>query len=79
MLKLLSMSMNFTVKQFENSLKRVIKDELDPIKASMATKQQVDDLTVSVDGLTSKVDSFLDKEWRVHLHDTHPRIEKRLS
>lgn len=71
--------MNLTVKQFESSLKRIFKDEVHNIIVNMATKKQVNDLTVSVDGLAARVDSFLDKEWKTHLHYTHPRIEKRLT
>lgn len=71
--------MNFTVKQFESSLRRVVRDEVAPLKANMATKKQVDDLTISVDGITKMFDSFLNTEWQTHLHDVHPRLEKRLT
>lgn len=71
--------MNFTVKQFESSLRRVIKDEVNYLKDNMSTKKQVEDLTVTVDGLTKKVDSYLTQEWSTHLHDAHPRLENRLN
>ncbi len=67
--------MNLTVKQFENSLRRIIKNET----SHLATKKQVDDLIITVDGLAYKVDSFLNKEWITHVHDTHPRIDNRLN
>ena len=79
LIKLLSnkiiVNMNVTPKQFEQTLRRVIKDET----GHLATKGQVDDLTTSVDGLAQKVDSYLNKEWNTHLHDAHPRLENRLS
>lgn len=76
--------MNFSVKQFESSLKRVLKDAIAPIEANMVTKKEFNDLVVSIDSLTTKVDSFLNKEWVTHLHDIHPRdihprIESRLK
>ena len=71
--------MNITIKQFEASLKRIIKDET----RNLATKKQLDDvnesLTTSIDGLAKRVDSFLSVEWKTHLYDTHPRLEKRLT
>jgi len=71
--------MNINEEQFVNTLKRVVKDEVDYIKDNMATRKQVEDLNESVDDLAKKVDSYLNDEWSAHLHDTHPRLENRLS
>ena len=67
--------MNFTVKQFESSLRRVIKDET----RNFVTKKEFNTLVVSVDSLTKTINSFFNVEWKTHLHYTHPRIEKRLT
>ena len=71
--------MDITIKQFKQTLRRVVKDEINPIENKMATKKQVEGLTVSVDGLAKTVDSYLNKEWNVHLHDIHPRLDNRLT
>lgn len=71
--------MDLTAKQFESILGRVVDDKLVPIIENMATKKQVEDLITTVDDLAYKVDSFLTKEWHVHLHAAHPRIERRLK
>ena len=40
---------------------------------------RLDTLTTSVDDLASKVKSYLGQEWNVHIHDSHPRLEKRIK
>jgi Zn-dependent protease with chaperone function len=67
--------MELTPKQFEEILERVFEEKT----SSLATKKQVEDLTTTVDGLAQKVDSYLTKEWIVHINDSHPRLEKRIN
>jgi len=40
---------------------------------------RLDTLTTSVDDLASKVKSYLGQEWNVHIHGSHPRLEKRIK
>ena len=40
---------------------------------------RLDTLTTSVNDLASKVKSYLGQEWNVHIHGSHPRLEKRIK
>lgn len=71
--------MNLTSKQFENTLRRVLKDETSHFVSKKEFKQEINNLILSVDSLALRVDSFLTKEWNIHLHDAHPRIESRIN
>lgn len=70
--------MNFTIKQFESSLRRVVKDEISHLVTKKDFNEKFNTLVLSVDSLTKTIDSFLNTEWQTHLHDVHPRVEKRL-
>jgi hypothetical protein len=68
--------MTLTPKQLEEILQRVV---VERIESRMATKEQLDELTASVENLAHKVQSYLDEEWHVHLHDAHARLDARLE
>jgi len=68
-------TMELTPKQFEEILERVFEEKT----SSLATKKQVEDLTITVDGLAQKLDFYLTKEWTVYIHESHPRLEKRVK
>jgi len=69
--------MDLTPKQFESILKSVLADELP--RHLMPLKDNIENLTTTVDGLAKKVDSYLTQEWTVHIHQAHPDLTKRIK
>jgi len=69
------MTIDLSAEQFEQLLRRIVQEET----AALASQRSVQDLTTMVDGLSKKLSTYLDHEWNVHLHTTHPDIETRLK
>ena len=69
--------MTITPKQFESILKSVLADELP--KHLKPLEDKIVNLSGDVGELSAKLDSYISKEWNVHIHDAHPRLEKRLK
>ena len=66
-------------KRFETIDKRFEDVEISFDRRFNNIEIRLDTLTTSVDDLASKVKSYLGQEWNVHIHDSHPRLEKRIK
>lgn len=64
-----------TPEDFTELVRSVIQDET----TGLAKEESVDTLQTSVDALTAKIDSYLNLEWNVHLHQKHPWLETRIA
>lgn len=69
--------MDITPKQLETLLAGVVDDRLD--KRLTPIQKQIDGLTRSVDKAVKKWDDHLNQNWKIHLGDTHKRIDRRLG
>jgi hypothetical protein len=67
--------MNMTPEQFQEALRNAIRAE---IPSDIATVRDLVEINTALAEIAHKLDTYIAKEWPVHIHGTHQRLDARI-